>query len=319
MCPKKHEKDSKRILLNGGILYNDNYIDRAETLFNHPDNTKEKDFFSTTYKILNSINTQNDTDYPDYYIENQDSFFSYNDSDLETSRVDKNFDIENSANNEKKNFKKRNKRKETIHEKTISFVINNAYDFVGRVGSRLLGGYETDQNLYMSFAGHHLNTPYANQHLVYNSINEIAPFLREFVADKVKKQLGVDYVDKIKGIFIDNNTETSKKLAKNIDVYYFIRKNKDFLKNYGYIKKDSIQFTDSNFFNSIGKADIIDMYLTKDNEIVFYIIDTYDFNKSSKNPFVRAGRKMQDNNKIIPYFIIYSVKIDKNTAKRYLR
>lgn len=202
---------------------------------------------------------------------------------------------------------------------TSNFIMENRFDNALSIGARLLGGLEADENLKMSFSHHYLDTPYAHEHKIYNSVNEVEPFLQSIVKHKIKTQLGAEYINNIKGIFIDNNTESSKKLAKNSDIYLYIRRNKEFLKNYGFIKQDSIQFTDSNFYNAIGKAEIVDMYITNEGEIVFYIVDTYDFNKHSKNHFVRAGRTNQDKGIIKPYFMIYSVKIDKYTANRILK
>ena len=61
------------------------------------------------------------------------------------------------------------------------------------------------------------------------------------------------------------------------------------------------------------------MYLTPTGEITFYVIDTYEFNKNSDNSFVRGARKHQEKGNLIPYFIIYSVKLDKYTVERLLR
>ena len=90
------------------------------------------------------------------------------------------------------------------------------------------------------------------------------------------------------------------------------------MKDYGYIKKDSISFKERNLNNSIGRADIIDMNLAPNGEINFYLIDVYDFNKNDQRGEVQAGRRNQESGRIIPYFVIYSVKIDKERAQRYL-
>ena len=60
------------------------------------------------------------------------------------------------------------------------------------------------------------------------------------------------------------------------------------------------------------------MNLTPEGEITFYILDVYDFNKGDTNPIVQAGRRNQEKGRIIPYFSIDSVKIDKERTQRYL-
>ena len=226
--------------------------------------------------------------------------------------------------------KKEAKGKETLKQKAnkiiddaiynaTDYFIENGYKKTAQVGARIIGGIDADENLKMSNKDMYLSTPFALENKKYNSISEVPLFLRPFVIDKVKSQLGSKYLNTIKGLYVDNDKESSKRLSKNKDIHLFIRKNKDFLKNLGFIRKDSIQFTDSNFYNAIGKADIVDMYLTPTGEITFYVIDTYEFNKNSDNSFVRGARKHQEKGNLIPYFIIYSVKLDKYTVERLLR
>lgn len=214
--------------------------------------------------------------------------------------------------------KAKNLFNEAIYYAT-DFFLEDGYKKTAQVGARMLGGIDADENLKMSNKDVYLSTPFALENKIYNSISEVSPFLRQFIIDKVKSQLGSKYLNTIKGLYVDNDKETSKRLSKNKDIHLFIRKNKDFLKNLGFIRKDSIQFTDSNFYNAIGKADIVDMYLTPTGEITFYVIDTYEFNKNSDNSFVRGARKHQEKGNLIPYFIIYSVKLDKYTVERLLR
>lgn len=226
--------------------------------------------------------------------------------------------------------KKEGKGKETLKQKAnkiiddaiynaTDYFIENGYKKTAQVGARIIGGIDADENLKMSNKDVYLSTPFALENKKYNSISEVPLFLRQFIIDKVKSQLGSKYLNTIKGLYVDNDKEASKRLSKNKDIHLFIRKNKDFLKNLGFIRKDSIQFTDSNFYNAIGKADIVDMYLTPTGEITFYVIDTYEFNKNSDNSFVRGARKHQEKGNLIPYFIIYSVKLDKYTVERLLR
>lgn len=221
---------------------------------------------------------------------------------------------------EKVTFKQRvNNTLDKAVFKTTDYFIEDGYKKTAQVGARLVGGIDADENLKMSIKNMYLDTPFAREHTIYNNVSEVSPFLRPYVVKKIKSQLGSEYLSTIKGLFVDNDKESSKRLSENKDIHLFVKRNKEFLKNLGYIKNDSIQFTDSNFYNAIGKADIVDMYLTPNGEITFYVVDTYDFNKNSDNPFVRGARKHQEKGTIIPYFIIYSVKLNKYTTERLLR
>lgn len=222
--------------------------------------------------------------------------------------------------NEKRTFKQRvNKTVDDAIYKATDFFIKDGYKKTAQVGTRLIGGIDADENLKMSMKNKYLETPFAQEHTIYNNVSEVSPFLRPYVVKKIKSQLGSEYLSTIKGLFVDSDKESARRLSENKDIHLFVKRNKDFLKNLGYIKNDSIQFTDSNFYNAIGKADIVDMYLTSNGEIIFYIVDTYDFNKNSDNPFVRGARKHQEKGNLIPYFIIYSVKLNKYTTERLLR
>ena len=214
--------------------------------------------------------------------------------------------------------KAKNLFNEAIYYST-DFFLEDGYKKTAQVGARMLGGIDADENLKMSNKDVYLSTPFALENKIYNSISEVPLFLRQFVIEKVKIQLGREYLSTIKGLYVANDRDASRRLSKNKDIHLFVKKNKDFLKNLGFIKKDSIEFTDSNFYNAIGKADIVDMYLTPTGEITFYVIDTYEFNKNSDNSFVRGARKHQEKGNLIPYFIIYSVKLDKYTVERLLR
>ena len=180
------------------------------------------------------------------------------------------------------------------------------------------------ENLDMAYSDHYLDTPFAHEHTIINNVKDLkSPLLRNAVEDKIKTQLEKDYgkniAKEIKGIFFDSNSEPSKRLAKSSDIKKLIQENKEFIKDYGITAVTSIGFKNKDFHYAIGNADILDMYMDKNGEISFYVIDTYDFNKKDKHPAVRAARKHQESGKLKPYFMIYSVKIDKETASKYLK
>ncbi len=57
------------------------------------------------------------------------------------------------------------------------------------------------------------------------------------------------------------------------------------------------------------------MKYRKNGDVELLVTDVYDFNKNSKSKLVQAGRKLQEQGKIKPYFIMYHVIIPKNTLK----
>ena len=148
---------------------------------------------------------------------------------------------------------------------------------------------DANENLKMANKDTYMDTLFAREHTIYNNVSEVSPFLRPYVVEKIKSQLGSSALKTTKGIFIDSDKSSSIRISNNKNIQNKIKENKTELKAYGYVKKTSVQFSDFNFHNAIGRADIVDIYLHPSGEISFYLIDTYDFNKNSTNPVVKGG------------------------------
>ena len=307
---KRKNKDEEKLLLLKG------YVEKTEKVKKEPNSKFEERanlFYSDDFETKREKKKIEPVLFEVYFEDVP------NESEVEIQQK-KEDDRKKKSSKEKVTFKQRvNNTFDKAVFKTTDYFIEDGYKKTAQVGARLIGGIDADENLKMSIKNMYLDTPFAREHTIYNSVSEVSPFLRPYVVKKIKSQLGSEYLSTIKGLFVDNDKESSKRLSENKDIHLFVKRNKDFLKNFGYIKNDSIQFTDSNFYNAIGKADIVDMYLMPNGEITFYVVDTYDFNKNSDNPFVRGARKHQEKGNLIPYFIIYSVKLNKYTTERYLR
>lgn len=316
---KNRQSEDKPLLLNGYVLetYNgekssnkrrfEKNEKRANLLYNHPDNEREN-IEGVAQKTINS---------PKYFEPDFKTLENKN------SRVKENFmrnlKYERSIKELQSNAKALyNKQINNIMRESADFFINNGYNYVGTHLVKFSGGVDAEKYLRMSLNDQYLDTPFARQNKIYKSVNEVSPFLREHVKAKIVQQLGAEFVYKIGGILFDNDISVSKKIAESKEVKEFILKNRNVLLNYGFIKKDSIAFKEKNLHNAYGLADIIDMYLTPEGEITFYLIDVYDFNKYDTRPQVEAGRRNQEKGRILPYFSITSVKIEKERAQRYL-
>lgn len=211
-----------------------------------------------------------------------------------------------------------NEKNLNLGDEVYEFIREGDFDSLSKIA--VLGKItEATENLKMAHKNSYLDTPFAHKNTIYNSISEVSPAIRPFIVNKVKKQLGSTALKSIKGIFVDSFTETSIKISRNRQIREVIKENKEILKNFGFVKETSVQFSDFNLHNAIGKADLVDIYLNPNGEITFYVIDTYDFNKNAVNPIVKAGRRNQEEGSLIPYFIIYSVKIDKETSEKLLK
>ncbi len=205
-------------------------------------------------------------------------------------------------------------------EKPVKIASEGKFDFL----QKLECSVDANENLKMANKDTYMDTPFAREHTIYNNVSEVSSFLRPYVVEKIKSQLGTSALKTTKGIFIDNDKPSSIRIANNEKIQDIIRENKSELKAYGYVKETSVGFKfvfgkELNLFAAIGRADIVDMYLHQNGEITFYLIDTYEFNKDATDALNKAGRINQEKGILIPYFMIYSVKIDKETSEELLR
>ena len=179
-------------------------------------------------------------------------------------------------------------------------------------------GVETAENLLMSKPNSYLNTEYAKQFHIYNSYNDLPDDIKNYFKNKIVQQIGEENLNSTKGIFIDAQSDSSKDLAKVLVKESGFKKiyeqSKTKLKNNLEVE-GSLDFEDTNFYNALGSVDIKQMKFRKNGDLELLVTDVYDFNKNSKSKLVQTGRKLQEQGKIKPYFIMYHVIIPKNTLK----
>ncbi len=216
-----------------------------------------------------------------------------------------------------------NNFKNKIEYEKYKLAIDNIGLKPARNEARKQYGLETAENLYMSKSDSYMNTEYAKQHLVLDNYEKLSGDLKNYFADKITKQLHLSEVseqqrqyvlDNTKGIYIEPNSESSKKLAEVLlnepDFIETVKNNKNNILK-GKIAEGSIEFKNKNFHYAIGRADIKNIKLNSNGDMTLLVTDVYDFNKDSDSPLIQAGRKRQKEGKIKPYFIIYDVVIPK--------
>ena len=176
-------------------------------------------------------------------------------------------------------------------------------------------GTETAENLLMSKKDTYLNTEYTHEHLIFNNYKELSSDLRNYFKGKITSQIGANKLEDTKGIYINAEHQSSKNLVgvltNHKEFIKDIAKNRKSLK-LGNSINSSIQFSDKNFRNAIGKADIRNMHINQNGDLDLLITDIYDFNPNSQNDLIQVGRDRQEKGEIIPYFYIYHVIIPKN-------
>ncbi len=181
-------------------------------------------------------------------------------------------------------------------------------------------GIEAAENLFMAYSYQHLNTPYARQYKVYKNFEQIEdPYLRNYMLTKLIKEVELGKINRIRGIYIDENSFSSRELANSADIRKILSANnvkEDLLK--GKIVDNSIRFTDKNFKNALGKADIVKARLLPSGEIDLYVCDYYNFNRNEKEFYIEAPRNLEEKGYLVPYFIIYHVVIPSYTSQYIL-
>ena len=211
--------------------------------------------------------------------------------------------------------------KESMYETAIENINNHRY-----LKERLVNefGVEAVENLHMSKTECYLNTDYVKEYVIFNNYKEVNSDLQDYFKDKITEQLELhkvssevreEILNSTKGIYIDAESDSSKRLSETLikepKFVELLTSSIREMKN-GASVESSLQFTDENFYNALGKADIKSMHINKQGNIDLLITDVYDFNPNSKNKMVKVGRKLQEEGKITPYFIMYHVIIPRD-------
>ncbi len=208
-------------------------------------------------------------------------------------------------------------KKASESEIVCNTVLDNISNFLVDFSTKNMIGIEATENLRMSMADSYMDTEYARNNLVFNNYLELNSDLQPYFKRKIAEQIGEDKLLTTKGIYIDAQSASSKRMASalvsNYDFIKELYENRRSLDR-GLHINTSIQFNDRNFHSAIGNADILDMHINKNGEIDMLVTDVYDFNDNETLTLIREARKRQLAGEIIPYFIIYHVIIPKTAG-----
>lgn len=138
---------------------------------------------------------------------------------------------------------------------------------------------------------------------LYNDVDtltsEFTPY-KKIIKDKIKSQFGDVNVP---GVVLHENSNVSNAIAHSEELGNFIRDNYADLKS-GKEVSGSFRFNGfTNLHNAFGSVDVLSAKV-RGNYVDVTLLDTYDFNKNDKNPFVKMGRSAQKTGKLNPYFTI---------------
>lgn len=152
---------------------------------------------------------------------------------------------------------------------------------------------------------------------IYKTIHDIKDErLKAFIQNKIAKQM---HVEDSRGIVFNANSEMSKKITESAVFRKYIKEKRDTFKPNTELPDISVTFDLLNLdmYNAMHRADITDIKIGNDMTFYAKVIDTYDFNKGSKNPLVMLARHYQEKNKIENYYIITKIKIHQSEWIRY--
>lgn len=184
-----------------------------------------------------------------------------------------------------------------LNEKILNFLIN-------------MGGYPMNQNdavelwnMASDSTGIYNNDYIRKNGVLYNDVDsltsEYAPYKTK-IKDKVKSQFGDVNVP---GVVLHENSNVANAIANSQEMRQFIKDHYADLKS-GKEISGSFRFNGfTNLHNAFGSLDVLSAKAQGDYVNVT-LLDTYDFNKDDKNPFVKMGRSAQETGKLNPYFTI---------------
>ena len=230
---KKKENTEEKLLLLKGNVEENVQVKRANILYNHFDNNR-------TNVISEETEYKNPPSYLNYDAENT----------LLLSKKEEKSSMRNLKQERKTNVKNLRKQTKDLLDNSVNFVkregtdflINHNYNQVGTFLAKQVAGVDAEESLRMSLNDQYLDTPFARQNKIYKSVNEVCPFLRKHVIKKIESQLGLKYVNAIGGIGYDSNVRSSINVSQSDEIKDYLIKNKSILKDYGFIKQDSISF-----------------------------------------------------------------------------
>lgn len=152
---------------------------------------------------------------------------------------------------------------------------------------------------------------------IYNTTDDLKDLqVKVFIKDKIGKQM---QTADSRGIVFNSNSEIARKIAKSMAIREYIKFKKGEFKPNMKFPNISVTFNlqELDLYNAIHKADIIDIKIGNDMTFYAKLVDTYDFNKGSKNPLVILARHYQEKNKIENYYTIINIKIPQSEWIKY--
>lgn len=180
-----------------------------------------------------------------------------------------------------------------------------------------LAGLKDADLLKLTAENANLNTKYTKNADIYNSPNELPEKLQPIIKNKLTEQkLSLNS----KGIIFNFDSEIAQRVTQNSDFKKFIKNNIDKIPSC-YENKDfnsSMQFTDKDFnmYLIFRNVDVIDLKRDIFGNITGYILDTTDYNENDSMNLVKAARRLQEQGKIEPLFVLVKFYVRTNNNER---
>lgn len=106
-------------------------------------------------------------------------------------------------------YRKNDEKYLKTHKLFEQFGIDHSNNKIIKTIGNKLKYDEAIENLEMSKTKSYINTDYVKKHKIYNNYNEAPDNLKNYFKDKITEQIGADKLEKTKGIYIDENSESS--------------------------------------------------------------------------------------------------------------
>ena len=195
---------------------------------------------------------------------------------------------------------------ENIDNDQLTDMINDYLDggIMSQTVLKNVIGHNTANLLRLSGKDNDPNIAYTIFADKYNSPDDLPDNLKKYtpmIKEILKKQ---NLNENSKGFYFGKNSSLAKDIAKSVELKTFLLNHLNELINFDKIN-ETMDFSKNDLYYSIGKAYVMNIQLNYfNNHIIGDLIDTTDYNNDDPRNVVRAARRLQEEGKIEPKFII---------------
>ena len=218
--------------------------------------------------------------------------------------------------------------KEIIYESWVIFAKNDIItNTLVKITANAYGTWHTNHynmpealNLYkVSSPEYNYNKDYVNKNgYLYKSISDLKDYkLEKEIHQRINKEMRLK---DCKVLFLRNDSSISKTIEKSEALKKFVKENINDILNNKPIPEKEVTFKsiDSDMYSALHGSVFKDAHLDKDENLIIRVEDFWNFEKRWTSAKAIVGRYLQDTGRLIPYYVVIQLKINKNIWKTFI-